>query len=94
MSTQALTDEDQVATLIRALQNKGSTPLHKKPGRRKRVGSIDTSTGHVMWCMGYCEHGHKTLVNRQELDIVKVNIRKTLRSPMYKILKRCLKHYE
>lgn len=86
--------EDQLSELVRTMQRASSPASARRPGRKKRVGSIDTSTGHVMWCMGYCDFGHKALVSRQELDIVKVNIRKQLRSPIYRVLRRCLKHYE
>lgn len=60
----------------------------RKPGRKKKIGTLDTTyNGHVRWFVGYCEYGHKALVSREEMDELKINVRKCRRSLRFRLFK-------
>lgn len=65
----------------------------KVPGRKKKIGTLDTSTGHVGWFMGYCPDGHKVIVTADEMKQIKINVTKTRRSMRYKVFKYCWENW-
>lgn len=66
----------------------------KSPGRKKKFGTLDTSyNGHVRWFTGYCEYGHKSYATREEMDQLKINVRKCRRSLRFKLFKFLYEHW-
>lgn len=64
----------------------------KTPGRKKQLGTLDSSSGRIMYFVGYCPEGHKTLLTRDELDSLAKRAHKEQRRPMYRLFKWWSRH--
>lgn len=77
-----------------------TTPSHnnrvrRRPGRRKAVGTLDFSSGVMMWVLGYCSDcDGKVLVDRAMMDGLKLAIDRTKKAWQYRLLLRLVKHYK
>jgi hypothetical protein len=70
------------------------TRMKRRPGRRKQVGSLDFTSGSMMWVLGYCSCcDGKVLADRETIEGLKLSISKTRKSLRYRLLMRIVKHY-
>lgn len=69
------------------------TSTSKIKGRRMRPGrlSFDPVNGSIRIFVGYCEHGKKVLIDRDDITTLVKWARKDERSTAVRLLKRLLK---
>lgn len=95
---QAVTPEDMVAfwEQMAAAKRTAAIPEQKakSPGRKKQLGSLDSSTGRIMYFVGYCEEGHKTLLTRTELDALAKRAHKVQRGLVFRLFKRWSRRFQ
>jgi hypothetical protein len=74
-------------------------PTYKKKnvGRKKRIGAIDFNpkTGRIAHVLGYCpECNAKVLADRESLDALKLEYRRSKKSLRYRIFMRLANYYK
>ena len=74
--------------------NAHTATIKRRPGRRKKLGTIDFSNGHLMWMVGYCQDcDGKVLADREFMESLKTAMSRTKKSLRYKILMALVRHY-
>lgn len=73
----------------------GAKHVRRKPGRRKPIGSLDFTTGVMKWFVGYCHDcDGKVLVDRADIDKLRIEVAKTKRSLAYRLFLRIVRHMD
>lgn len=87
-------EEMAAAVAAKLSPNLETVPRPHRVGRKKRMGSVTFVDGNLRWHLGYCDQGHAVSVDRHYIDALKINIKKSQRSLLYRLLRRIMAHYE